>query len=267
MLFRGDCLDVLATLPAGSVQLVVTSPPYNVGWRYHDDGTGDRRPLPDYLALLSGFLDGCRHVLREGGVLAVNLPPTIRTPEHRAYPLAAVCQTRLLDTGWLLREPLCWVKGKEDCEPIAQSTAFGAATNPYLRPVHEYVILASKGDYRMPGKAGWPAGGESCLPWLKDVWHLPAGRAKAGEPLAFPSELVRRLVLLYSGPADVVLDPFAGTGTVGGVARMLGRVAWLIEREPAFWDRLEGVIGQGLLFDAPAGDPIASPAAGVGGAE
>lgn len=105
------------------------------------------------------------------------------------------------------------------------------------------MILASKGDYRLPHKTAWPREGP-CLEWLKDTWPLPPGRAGDGEPLAFPDELVRRLVLLFSEPGDVVLDPFAGTGTVGKVAVRLGRLAWLIERQPCYWPRLEAIIGQ-----------------------
>src|SRR5262249_27466044 len=117
--FRGDCRRVLSTLPEASVQLVVTSPPYNVGWDYGDGGAGDRRPLPDYQAPLVETLAGCRRVLRPGGVLALNVPPTIRLKDaqgatlHRAWPLAAWLQMHLEKAGWLLREPIAWVKSKQ----------------------------------------------------------------------------------------------------------------------------------------------------------
>jgi site-specific DNA-methyltransferase (adenine-specific) len=248
-LLRGDALELLPTLPAESVHLVVTSPPYNVAWDYGDGGQGDQRPLPSYLAFLGEALVGCYRALRPGGVLALNLPPTIRQPGHRAYPLAAWATMHLQETGWLLREPIVWLKAQQDGRPYASGTAIGAPSNPYLRPTHELVLLASKGDYRLPHKATWPQEGPY-VEWLKDVWLLPPGRAKAGEPLAFPDELVRRLVLLFSEPGGVVLDPFAGTGTVGRVAMLHGRTAWLIEREPAYWPRLEAIIGQGVLLAA-----------------
>jgi DNA modification methylase len=76
----------------------------------------------------------------------------------------------------------------------------------------------------VPGKRDWPAD-ERYVEIVKDVWPLPAGRSTAGEPTAFPDALVARLVKLYSEPGDVVCDPFAGTGTVGRVARLLGRQA------------------------------------------
>ncbi len=258
MLWRGDCLAILPTLPAASVQLVVTSPPYNVGWDYGDGGAGDRRPLPDYLAFLAATLAACARVLRAGGVLALNLPPTIRTPEHRSWPLGAWAQMHLLQQGWRLREPIAWVKARTEAAAYSTSTAIGGPRNPYLRPCYELVILASQGDYPMPDKdtRRWPGTGADWgryLEWCKDVWHLPPGRAAAGEPLAFPDALVGRLVELYSAPDDVVLDPFAGTGTVGRMARLLGREAWLIEREPRYWPRLDAVLGQGVLLTTAVG--------------
>ena len=79
---------------------------------------------------------------------------------------------------------------------------------------------------------------------------MKPGRAKRGEPLAFPDDLAARLLRLYSNPGAVVLDPFAGSGTTGRVALLHGRVAWLIEREPSYWPRLEAVIGQAALVVA-----------------
>src|SRR5689334_17490329 len=78
VLHRGDCRVILPSLPADSVQLAATSPPYNVGQRYGDDGSGDRLPLDEYLALLADVLAELKRVLRDGGVLALNLPPSIR---------------------------------------------------------------------------------------------------------------------------------------------------------------------------------------------
>jgi DNA modification methylase len=242
-LYRGDCREVLQTLPEGRAQLITTSPPYNTGWNYGDGGAGDRRPLPEYLDLLAAVLGGCYRVLRPGGILALNLPPSIRVGnEHRAWPLAAWAQEQLRHTGWLLREPLMWLKAQQNGIPYAASTAFGGPSNPYLRPTHELVLLASKGDYRLTGKKSWPQAPDGYINWLKDTWVLPPGRARRGDPLAFPDELVSRLIQLYSEIGNVVLDPFAGTGTVGRLGRALGREVWLIERESAYWQRLEALL-------------------------
>ena len=239
-LYPGDCRAVLPTLPGDSVQLVVTSPPYNVGWKYADGGEADRLPLAEYQTLLADVLAQLYRVLQPGGVLALNLPPTIRTADARAWPLGAWAQMHLEKGPWLLREPVAWVKGKAG-EARAKSTAWGAPTKSYLRPCHELLIVASKGDYRIPGQT-WDRSIVT-MDVLKDVWHVPAAPTRRGLPAPFPDDLVKRLVCLYSRAGDIVLDAFAGLGTVGRVAASLGRDAWLIEREPAYWPRLAALAG------------------------
>ena len=229
-LHRGDCRDWLPRLPGDCAQLVVTSPPYNVGWDYGDNGESDQLPLAEYKTLLDDVLAGIYRVLQPGGVLALNLPPTIRTAEHRAWPVGAWAQMHLAAGPWLLREPITWVKG-QDGVAFAVGTRVGDASNPYARPCHELIIVASKQTYRIERKT-WENG--TPLDWLKDVWHIPAAPTRKGWPAPFPDELVKRLVCLYSRAGDVVLDPFAGTGTTARVAVALGRSAWLIERSPAY---------------------------------
>ena len=244
-LHRGDCLAILPTLPDQSVQLILTSPPYNVSFDYADGGASDQLPLGSYLGMLRTFLGLAHHVLADGGVLALNLPPTIRTPDHRAYPLGAWAQLEMQSQGYLLSEPVAWVKSHGN-GPVAMTTAMGGPTNPYLRPTYELVIVGHRGRFPVPGKDGrWDFDGypEVC----KDVWMLPPGSRKKGKALAFPAELVERLVRLYSVIGDVVLDPFAGTGQTARAAKLLGRTAWLIERQAAYWDELEAVLQQTIM--------------------
>jgi DNA modification methylase len=243
-LFRGDCLAVLPTLPERSVQLICTSPPYNVQYDYADGGASDNLPLDKYLGMLRTFLGLAHHVMHEGGVLALNLPPSIRTPDHRAYPLGAWAQLEMLSQGYLLSEPVVWVKSR-DGVPVAMSTAMGGPTNPYLRPTHELVLVGHRGRFEIPGKGRWDFDGYPEI--LKDTWMLPPGQRRKGKALAFPGELVTNLVRLYSVPGDIVLDPFAGTGMTARIAKLLGRTAWLIERQVAYWGELEAVINQATI--------------------
>ncbi len=237
--YRGDNREVLPSLPADSVQLVITSPGYGVGWDYADGGAADSLPIDQHLEQLREVLTALLRVLRCGGVLALNLPETIRTPDERAYPLVSWATLQLRELGYLLREPIVWQHQDAQGRPLAFGTAIGAPTNPYIRRTREHVLLASVGDYRIPGKgAQWPP---ESIEWLKDTWTIGPGRAQPGDPLAFPDELVRRLIELFSAPDDVVLDPYAGTGAVGRVARELGRAAWLIEREASYWPDLEAL--------------------------
>ena len=112
-------------------------------------------------------------------------------------------------------------------------------------PTHEAVILASKGTYRLPSRAGlpWLDGATDYLGTLKDVWRLPPGKGRRGYPLAFPDELVRRLVLLYSAPGDAVLDPFSGTFTTTRVAHELGRYAIGFDISAEYVDEARRLLG------------------------
>jgi DNA modification methylase len=214
MLLRADA----AALPIvdAAVTLIVTSPNYNVSWPYLD--CDDDRPLAEYLAEQAAILRECWRVLVPGGTLAWNVPPTTRRPDERAFPLGAWVQLHLRETGWRLAEPIVWVKAGKAGQPLAHSTAFGAMTNPYFRPTHELVIVARKETYSRETREPWPAG---FLEMVKDVWVIPPARSPKraiGEPPAFPPELVRRLVCLFTDPGDVVLDPMLDSGTTVAVA-------------------------------------------------
>ncbi len=256
-LIKGVCPQALIDLPEDSVQLIITSPPYNVGWDYGDGGEGDRRPLHEYLGWLQECLSQMYRVLKPGGVLALNLPEHINQSQdggrggqgHRLYPVAAHITMHLAERhGWLLREPIVWAKSSAEGKPVAASTAMGAATNPYLRATYERVILVSRSNYRVAGKTPEWEPGLPLLDATKDVWWLPGGKSKKGWPLAFPVELVTRLLRLFSSPGDVVLDPFAGWGTVGKWSIVTGRVPWLIEANPRCWSKLEAMLGQPSLL-------------------
>jgi site-specific DNA-methyltransferase (adenine-specific) len=124
------------------------------------------------------------------------------------------------DLGFLMRGEIIWDKGSS----ASQSTAWGSwqsASNPVLRDVHEYILVFSKNTYkRERGDKENTIGRDEFLDWTKSVWTFPAVSAKkVGHPAPFPEELPHRLIQLYSYKGDVVLDPFAGSGTTCLVAK------------------------------------------------
>jgi len=214
------------------VHLIVSSPNYNIAWPYLD--CDDDRPLDEYLAAQAAILRECHRVLVPGGTLAWNVPPTIRRPDERAFPLGAWVQLHLRETGWLLAEPIAWVKAGKDGRPLAHSTAFGAMTCPYFRPTYELVIVARKQTHTRETRESWPAG---FMEMVKDTWMIPSARPpkrSLGEPPPFPPELVRHLVLLFTDPGVVVLDPMLGSGTTAAVTVAEGRLAIGCDRSAAY---------------------------------
>jgi modification methylase len=193
-------------LPDSSVQLMVTSPPYNVGKEYDQDLT-----MADYRQLLRNVFKETKRVLVDGGRVCVNVANLGRKPY---IPLHTFIIQDMLDLGFLMRGEVIWNKSASS----GTSTAWGSwqsASNPTLRDTHEYIMIFSKGSFSRPknGRSD-TIKKEEFLAFTKSVWDFPAESArKVGHPAPFPIELPYRCMQLYTYKDDVALDPFCGVGS------------------------------------------------------
>ncbi len=222
----GSSSEEMGELPDHSVHLMVTSPPYNVRKDYDQDLS-----LEEYRELLSKVFRETHRVLVTGGRACVNVANLGRKPY---LPLHAFVIQDMIEAGFHMRGEIIWDKGAS----AAASTAWGSwlsASNPVLRDVHEYILVFSKQSFsRKVDGSQSTIERDEFLEWTKSVWRIPAVSArKIGHPAPFPEELPERLIKLYTYRGDVVLDPFAGSGTTCVAALKSGRgyVGYEIEGE------------------------------------
>lgn len=237
-LFHGSSAD-MHQLPDSSVALVVTSPPYFVGKEYElavtgGLDTGSRVPgtYLEFLDMLRAVFAECRRVLEPGGRLAVNVANLGRKP-YRSLS-ADVISILQDDLQLLLRGEVIWEKASTSSGSCAWGS-FAKASNPVLRDMTERVVIASKGRFAraislkdrrrrdLPHESTLT--NDEFLEVTRDVWRIDAESAtRIGHPAPFPVELPRRLIDLYTYKGDIVVDPFAGSGSTLVAAARTGRI-------------------------------------------
>lgn len=218
--YQGDARQ-MSEIAAESVHLVATSPPYWNARAYSQWPTYE-----SYLADMRAVWAECYRVLAPGGRIAVNVPDVYGRPgSGGCRPIGDDTLRSLQAADFELRGKIIWDKRPAE----RSSTAWGSwlsASNPSLRDGHEVIIVAHKAAARRPGPA--VIARETFVAATVSIWTI-APAPRGWHPAPWPAEIPRRLIELYTFPGDVVLDPFAGSGTTVWVAQSLGRVGIGIE--------------------------------------
>lgn len=263
MIINQDCLSWMQGQPDHSIDIIVSSPPYNIGMAYntYQDRMTDQGYL-DWQARV--WREACR-VLRPQGHLFINIAPTRRDP---------LLPYRLADrVPWVIQNSIVWSKCIE-IDGHVRGHGVVTASQRYLPNGHEMVWhFTQRGDTvidvessGVPYQPAWAADnarrtGRRWRPTVNN-WHIPYetcgsfGGNRSAElkgdkkhPAIFPRELVRHcLRMAGAGATHTVYDPFGGTGTTAAVAKEMG-VQWITtEIDADYCDFMH----QRLLSDLPA---------------
>ncbi len=216
-----DALKALACLPDQSIDLIITSPPYNFGQEYAQDSTNDTHEWTSYFEKLLTVWCECERVLKTGGRIAVNIQPLFSdyVPTHH------VISHQLASLGLLWKAEFLWEKNNYN----AKYTAWGSwksPSMPYIKYTWEFIEVFDKVTHKKEGRReDIDITGDEFKEWVLGKWSFPPEiRMKDYDhPAMFPEELPRRLMKLFSYKNDIVLDPFNGAGTTTLVAWKLHR--------------------------------------------
>lgn len=277
VLYHGDVQNFLATIPDGTVKLIITSPPYNIGKEYEMRVSIDR-----YLAQQENVIKDLYRVLHPQGSICWQVGNYVEKSE--IFPLDIFFYPIFKSLGMKLRNRIVWHFG----HGLHARKRFSGRYETLLWFTKSDDYTFNLDDVRVPSKypgkrhykgakkgqlSGNPKGKNPSDIWLlmqkeweTGLWDIPNVKSnhpeKTGHPAQFPIELVERCVLAMTDEGDWVLDPYAGVGSTLIAAIKRGRRAMGSEKEEKYiaiaQNRLADYFA-GQLKIRPLGKPVYQP--------
>ncbi len=226
--------DLLATdtVEPASIDLIVTSPPYNVDIAYGEYRDGIS--YADYLDFSARWLQKVFALAKEDGWMCLNVP--LDKNKGGSQSVYADILSLAKAAGWKYRSTNVWNEGN-----ISRRTAWGSwmsARAPYIIAPVEMIAVLYKGSWRRQSPGVSDIGRDAFLEWTNGIWTFPGeSRKKVRHPAPFPVELPLRCIQLFSYVGDAVLDPFMGSGTTLLACARLKRRGIGIEIEREYCER------------------------------
>jgi site-specific DNA-methyltransferase (adenine-specific) len=203
--------DVLTTenVEKNSVDLIITSPPYNVDIQYNRHN--DKISYEDYLDFSKKWIARCFEFLRDDGRFCLNIP--LDKNKNGQQSVGADLTTIAKCIGFKYHSTIVWNEGN-----ISRRTAWGSwksASAPFvIAPVELIVILYKCRWKKTSGSKISDISKEDFMNWTNGLWTFSGeSKKRTGHPAPFPVELPQRCIKLFSFVDDIVLDPFLGSGS------------------------------------------------------
>jgi site-specific DNA-methyltransferase (adenine-specific) len=234
-----DNIFTTKKIAAGSIDLLITSPPYNVDIKYSSHN--DQVTYEEYRNFSLRWMKRCFNWLRDDGRFCLNIP--LDKNKGGQQSVGADLTTIAKKTGFSYHSTIIWNEGN-----ISRRTAWGSwksASAPYvIAPVELIVVLYKKSWKKTSGSGESDISRKEFMDWTNGLWTFNGERKKkTGHPAPFPVELPLRCMKLFSFVGDTVLDPFMGSGSTLVAAAKCNRNGIGIEIDPGYCeiavDRIE----------------------------
>lgn len=228
-LHQADALDE-SLFESEFADLIVTSPPYNVGIEYNSNN--DELSYEDYLEFSRKWMQNCYKWSHSQARFCLNIPLDKNKGGNRAVgsDLTRIAQ----EVGWKYKSTIIWNEGN-----ISRRTAWGSwksASAPVIIAPVELIVVLYKDEWKKTrGTRISDITGEEFKDWTQGVWCFNGeSKKRIGHPAPFPKDLPYRCIRMFSYVGDVVFDPFAGSGTTLIVAELLNRKSVGLEIDPTY---------------------------------
>ncbi len=215
--------DFLTTnyISDNSIDLIVTSPPYNLEIKYNV--FNDNIEYIEYLKFTEQWLIKAYSLMKEDGRMCMNivLDKSKGRKGSGFIPIYADIVNIAKKVGWQYFSTIVWTRGN-----IARSTAWGSwlsASAPFVTAHVEVIIVFYKKKWKKTTKGISDITKEEFIQWTNGLWTFPPESKKVGHPAPFPIELPKRCIKLFSYVDDLILDPFMGSGTTLIACNLLHR--------------------------------------------
>ena len=257
-LYLGNCLDELKSLPDDSIDLIVTSPPYADQRKKSYGGVKNNEYVSWFLPISAQLF----RVLKPTGTFILNIKENVVNGERSTYVLELILEMH--KQGWLWTEEFIW--HKKNCYPGKWPNRFRDAWERVLQfnkhkkfNMYQEEVMVPTGDWAKPrlkklsdtdcrrddSKVG-SGFGKNISNWVgremaypTNVLHLATECNNKNHSAAFPEELPKWFIKLFTKQGDTVLDPFMGSGTTVVVADRLCRNAIGIEIVPEYYEMVK----------------------------